>query len=84
LAGLLPDEWRDLTATGFRDTTRIAGGDPEMWTPIFQQNRAAVLAALGHFEQRLQQFRAALTKEDAAQIDGLLTQGKKVRDALGS
>jgi prephenate dehydrogenase len=84
LAGLLPEDWRDLTASGFRDTTRIAGGDPEVWTPIFQQNRAAVLAALGKLEQRLQQFRAALTKDDVAQIDGFLTQGKKVRDALGS
>ena len=45
LAGLLPDDWRDLTATGFRDTTRIAGGDAEVWTPIFQHNRLAVLAA---------------------------------------
>ena len=84
LAGLLPDDWRDLTASGFRDSTRIAGGDPEMWTPIFQHNRAAVLAALEQLEQRLQQFRNALTKDDVAQIDGLLTQGKKVRDALGS
>jgi prephenate dehydrogenase len=84
LAGLLPDEWRDLTATGFRDTTRIAGGAAEVWTPIFQHNRAAVLAALEQLEQRLQQFRQALTKDDVAQIDQLLTQGKKVRDALGS
>jgi prephenate dehydrogenase len=84
LAGLLQDDWRDLTASGFRDTTRIAGGDPEVWAPIFQHNRAAMLAALGLLEQRLQQFRAALTNEDVAQIDGLLTQGKKVRDALGS
>jgi prephenate dehydrogenase len=84
LAGLLPDEWRDLTATGFRDTTRIAGGDAEVWTPIFQHNRAAVLAALDQLEQRLQQFRHALVNDDVAQIDQLLTQGKKVRDALGS
>jgi prephenate dehydrogenase len=84
LAGLLPDDWRDLTAGGFRDTTRIAAGDSEVWTPIFQHNRAAVLAALEQLEQRLQQFRQALTTDDVAQIDGLLTQGKKVRDALGS
>jgi prephenate dehydrogenase len=84
LAGLLPDDLRELTATGFRDTTRIAGGDAEVWTPIFQHNRAAVLAALGQLEQRMQQFRQALAKDDAGQIDQWLLQGKKVRDALGS
>ncbi len=84
LAGVLPDNLRDLTATGFRDTVRIAGGDPEVWTPIFQHNRAAVLAALVQLQDRLDKFRQALASNETATIDQLLTQGKKVRDALGS
>jgi cyclohexadieny/prephenate dehydrogenase len=84
LAGVLPDEWRDLTATGFRDTTRIAAGEPEVWTPIFQHNRPALLSALAQLEQRLGEFRQAITNDDIVQIDQFLTQGKKVRDALGS
>ncbi len=84
LAGALPDGLRDLTATGFRDTTRIAGGDPALWTGIFAQNRTAVLAALEALTDRLQAFRAALEAGDAAALDDLLTQAKKVRDALGS
>lgn len=84
LAGILPHEWHDLAASGFRDTTRIAGGDPEVWTPIFQQNRTAVLAALEQLAERLHQFRQALTQEDVARVDQLLTQGKRMRDALGS
>ena len=84
LAGILPDELHDLTATGFRDTTRVAGGDPEVWTPIFQHNRQAVLAALTQLEERLHAFRQAFASDDVARIDQLLTQGKRVRDALGS
>ncbi len=84
LAGILPENVRDLTATGFRDTTRIAGGDPEIWTPIFQHNRAAVLTALVQLVDRLDKFRQALASNEAVTIDQLLTQGKKVRDALGS
>lgn len=83
LAGILPDELKELTATGFRDTTRVAGGSPEVWTPILQHNQAAVLAALVRFEDRLRAFRTAIAKNDVALIDSLLTQGKKVRDALG-
>jgi prephenate dehydrogenase len=83
LAGLLPDGLTDLTATGFRDTTRIARGDPDLWTPILQQNSVAILAALDRLEERLRSFRAAVAMKDAERIDSLLTQGKKVRDALG-
>jgi prephenate dehydrogenase len=84
LAGILPPELRDLTATGFRDTTRVAGGDPSIWTGIFAQNRSAVLNALQQFSVRLAEFEQALQSGDCAALDRLLAQAKKVRDALGS
>jgi cyclohexadieny/prephenate dehydrogenase len=84
LAGILPSDWFDLAATGFRDTTRVASGDPDVWTPIFLHNRKAVLAALDQLEDRLRQFRQALAVSEVAKIDQFLAQGKKVRDALGS
>lgn len=84
LAGILPDDWIELTASGFRDSTRVASGDPGLWTPIFQHNRQAVLAALDQLEDRLREVRQALTYHDVSRIDQFLAQGKKVRDALGS
>jgi prephenate dehydrogenase len=84
LASILPPHLLDLAATGFRDTTRVAAGDPSLWTGIFAQNRTAVLDALDHLGERLRRFREALESGDAAALDALLTQAKKVRDALGS
>ncbi len=84
LAGILPPELYDLTATGFRDTTRVAAGDPSLWTGIFTQNRRAVLDALRPLTERLNRFRQALEAADAEALDALLAQAKKVRDALGS
>jgi prephenate dehydrogenase len=84
LAGVLPPELFDLTATGFRDTTRIAAGDPSLWTGIFVHNRLAVLDALERLAGRLSEFRVALEAADPSALDRLLTQAKKVRDALGS
>jgi prephenate dehydrogenase len=84
LAGALPEELFELAATGFRDTTRVAGGDPSIWTPILAQNRAAVLDSLATLRERLELFRQALETGNAGQIDGLLSQAKRRRDALGS
>jgi cyclohexadieny/prephenate dehydrogenase len=84
LAGLLPASAFDLAATGFRDTTRVAAGDPALWSAIFQHNREALLASLGATERRLADFRNALESSDWNRVQDLLAQGKKVRDALGS
>jgi prephenate dehydrogenase len=84
LAGILPPQFHDLTASGFRDTTRVASGDSDLWTAIFAQNREAVLAALARFTSRLEQFRMALRDSDTAPLNELLAQAKKERDALGS
>ncbi|MBM3994087.1 MAG: prephenate dehydrogenase/arogenate dehydrogenase family protein [Planctomycetes bacterium] len=84
LAGMLPDDWHDLAASGFRDTTRVAAGDPEVWSPIFRHNRRAVLESLDQLIVRLVRFRQALVADEVSEIDQFLAQGKKVRDALGS
>jgi len=47
VAGLLvdaPETYLALAGQGVRDTTRIAGGDPEMWTQILSSNAAPVAA----------------------------------------
>lgn len=84
LAGIVPPELFELTATGFRDTTRVAAGDPPLWTAIFMHNRAAVRSALQRFTQQLERFQSALDAGDAHALDTLLTQAKEVRDALGN
>jgi prephenate dehydrogenase len=82
LANTLPDQLRSLTATGFRDTTRVAGGDPDLWAAIFAQNRGAVLAALGKLEQRLTDYRHAIEHDDMTTLRQLLAEAKTVRDNL--
>lgn len=82
LAGSLPPGLDDLAATGFRDTTRLASGDPRLWEAIFRANRAGVLEALGQFEERLRTFRDALARDDADALKVLLALAKSVRDRL--
>jgi prephenate dehydrogenase len=84
LAGILSPELHSLTATGFRDTTRVAAGDPALWTAIFSQNRSAILDALGRVQDRLMNFKTALMSQDWDTVTSLLAEAKEVRDALGN
>jgi prephenate dehydrogenase len=58
----------ELAARGFRDTTRIAAGDPDMWTEIFLANRDALSATLEAFREALADLQRAI---DAGQADAL-------------
>ena len=73
-----------LTAGGWRDLTRIAAGDPELWTQILLENRGHVLKSLGQFEKTVAAFRVALERGDRRKLLQLLTEGKQVRDAVGN
>ena len=84
LAGILPDEYRSFTGTGFRDSTRIAAGDPQLWAAIFLQNRTALCQAMVEVTQRFEEFLDAIVHQNTKKLIDLLTQAKQVRDALGS
>jgi prephenate dehydrogenase len=84
LAMDLPLKWRDFTATGFRDTTRIASGDPLLWTAIARENALALSHALDRFRDRLDELQEAILNQDPDRLTAILTDAKRVRDALGS
>jgi prephenate dehydrogenase len=82
LVSILTPRCSGLTASGFRDTTRIAAGDPSMWTGILVQNRESLLAGLDRLDASLAQFRHALETSDRPTLNHLLAQAKRIRDAL--
>ena len=82
LAQTLSVENRPLTGTGFRDTTRIAAGDPQLWTGILMQNAQHVAAGIEAVQQQLQKYQAALQDGNTDQILNLLKDGQQQRAAL--
>jgi len=83
-ARILPPQWRALAASGFRDTTRIAAGEPALWEAILTANRDAVINAIMKFRESLEVFERLLQNRDSAGLYHWLDEGKQVRDALGS
>src|SRR5207237_2273082 len=55
LSPVHPKEQAMLCANGFRDTTRIASGSPEMWRDISLANRKNLARVLGVFIEDLQE-----------------------------
>ena len=76
---LTPGAW-PLAATGFRDTTRVAGGDPALWTSILMENREAVTGRLKEVAHVLQQFVVALEANDPKATEALLARGQIARN----
>ncbi len=70
-----------LCATGFRDTTRVASGSPEMWRDIALANRPQLRAALDEFVRELQRVQAILRGGKPEEIETFFTTAKKRRDA---
>jgi prephenate dehydrogenase len=70
-----------LCANGFRDTTRIASGSPEMWRDIAMANRNNLHKALETFIRDLKKFQNALKKGDEKAAEKIFQTGKKRRDA---
>jgi len=84
LAASTPKASLDLIGTGWLGTTRIAGGDVELWRQILTGNRQQVLSALAEYEAALAEFRTAIANENDEQLVELLQAGKDRRDAVGS
>jgi prephenate dehydrogenase len=84
LAMTLIEANRSFTSTGFRDTTRIAAGDPTLWSDILLNNREAVINSIDKFTHSLQELRNAIMNHDKNQLRQLLEDGKKNHDALNS
>jgi prephenate dehydrogenase len=68
-----------LAATGYRDTTRLASGDPDINKDIFLSNRKAVLGWLDLFIQEMERYRDLLISE-TEHMESVLKQAREARE----
>ncbi len=85
LAGLvldpaLPEAQLQLCGGGFRDTTRIASGSPEMWRDIALSNRKNLAKSIAAFVSELQKFQRVLKRADGRALSKVFKTAKARRD----
>ncbi|MGE4513814.1 MAG: prephenate dehydrogenase [Chryseobacterium sp.] len=71
-----------LASSGFSSTVRLAKSHPEMWVPIFKQNKENVLDVLNEHISQLRKFKSALEKENFEYLEELISNANKIRGIL--
>ena len=73
------DEFLSLAGPGFRDFTRIAASDPNIWRDILMSNREELLAQSRHFQRALQALEQTLSGGNADALETLIDQASQAR-----
>jgi len=76
-AGLLA-----LAAGGFRDVTRVAASNPEIWLDVCRENRDSIVLALRAFTERLSAIGDLIEAGDREQLGLLFAEGRRARRSL--
>jgi prephenate dehydrogenase len=84
LAAATPEATLAFTAGGWRDSTRIAAGDPELWADILLDNAGGVGDAMKRFAVMAERLLVAIDRGDRRRLVDLLSRAKGTRDAVGS
>jgi prephenate dehydrogenase len=72
----------ELASAGFESTVRLAKSNPDMWLPIFRQNKENVLDVLNEHISQLRKFKACLEKENWEYLRELMVHANDIRRIL--
>ena len=72
----------DLASGGFQSTVRLAKSSPEMWSPIFWQNRDYIYEALEVYIHHLEELKESLKNDDPQRLSELIVNANKIRGVL--
>jgi cyclohexadieny/prephenate dehydrogenase len=79
-----PEQAGEVVGAGFRDFTRIAHSDPELWGEILVSNRKAIGGPLQEVANRLAELARALDAGDGEAVERFVTSARAALAALGA
>lgn len=69
----------EMASAGFESTVRLAKSNPDMWTPIFKQNKENILDVLNEHIMQLKKFKSCLEKENWEYLHELIENANQIR-----
>ncbi len=74
----------ELAGGGFESTVRLAKSNPDMWAPIFLQNKENVLDVLNEHIHQLINFKTAIEEENNTALSALMQNANRIKRILPS
>ena len=71
-----------FSAGSYKDLTRVAWLNPQMWAELFMENKDNVLFELDFYINSLQAYRDAIAEDDMDRLVSLLDEGKKRKEEV--
>lgn len=71
-----------FSAGSYKDMTRVARLNPDMWTELFMENRANLINELDIYIRHLGEYRKALADADADELRKLLSDGDRIKKEI--
>lgn len=72
----------DLAGSGFESTVRLAKSSPDMWTPIFEQNKKNVVESLEEYIQNLERFKELLVGNEFEDVYQEMNNTNRIKQIL--
>ena len=73
---------KGFSAGSYKDLTRVAWLNPQMWAELFLENRDNVLFELDYYIESLKQYQQAIRDSDMDKLVELLDEGKKRKEEV--
>ncbi|MGI5873844.1 MAG: prephenate dehydrogenase [Bacillota bacterium] len=73
---------KGFSAGSYKDMTRVAWLNPDMWAELFLDNRDCLLTELDAFMEQMERYRAALRAEDRDGLAALLDEGRRRKEEV--
>ena len=74
---------KGFSAGSYKDLTRVAWLNPQMWTELFLDNRDHLITELDGICAELQKYRDALSEGNSETLCALLEEGKRCKEEVG-
>ena len=72
----------DMAGSGFESTVRLAKSSPDMWTPIFEQNKDNVVETLEEYIENLTRFKQLIVDNDFENVHQEMSNTNKIKQIL--
>lgn len=72
----------ELSGSGFDSTVRLAKSSPQMWSPIFVENKKMVLEGIDSYLEKIEHLKKLISEEDTDGIQSFLESARKIKKIL--